>query len=352
MTQYRVGFIGVGRPWRSEGATGFGMAYEHAAGYAKTGRCELMACADIVEDNARAFAEKNGVAKTYTDYEKMLADEELDIVSVCTWPHLHAPMTLAAAQSGVKAIHCEKPMAMNWGEAREMARVCDERGVKLTFNHQRRFLQPFQLAKKMARDGTIGELQRIEGNCGDMYDWGTHWLDMFFFYNNETPAEWVLGQIDSRRERKAFGVPLESQGLCQFRFQNGVGALLETGQGTPPDGVAHRLIGTDGLIEVRWDQPCLRVLSAGEKGWRVIDQPDHLHGPDAVARAIADVVDALAAGRESMLSAHNALRATEVIFATYESSRRRGRVDLPMTIDDNAFLSMLETGDIRRVATA
>lgn len=348
MTQYRVGFIGVGRPRQSEGATGFGMAYEHAAGYVQTGRCELAACADINPDNAQAFAAKNGVARTYTDYETMLAEEKLDIVSICTWPHLHAGMTIAAARSGVKAIHCEKPMATTWGEAKEMARVCDAEGVRLTFNHQRRFLQPFQLAKKLAHDGTIGKLQRIEGNCGDLYDWGTHWLDMFFYYNNETPAEWVMGQVDGRRERTTFGVPLESQGLCQFRFADGVHALLETGQGVPKDGVAHRLIGTDGLIEVRWDQPCLRVLGAGHPGWQVIDQPDNLHGPDAVQRALADIVDALAAGRESMLSARNALRATEVIFATYESSRRRGRVDLPLTTDDNAFLSMLAAGDVAR----
>lgn len=332
----RVGFIGVGRPWRSEGATGFGMAYEHAAGYAKTGRCELAAYADISEDNLKAFAEKNGAAKTYTNYEKMLADEKLDIVSICTWPHLHAPMTIATARSGVKAIHCEKPMATSWGEAREMSRVCDEHNVKLTFNHQRRFLQPFQIAKTLAHDGTIGELLRIEGNCGDLYDWGTHWLDMFFFYNNETPAEWVLGQVDSRDEKKVFGVSLENQGLCRFQFANGVRGLLETGWGMN-ETVQHRLIGTEGVIEVRNDAPHVRVLSTSQSGWRDIEQPDNLHGPDGVARAIADVVDAAATGRESMLSAHNALRATEVIFATYESSRRRGRVDLPLTADGNPF---------------
>lgn len=332
----RVGFIGVGRPWRSEGATGFGMAYQHAEGYAKTGICEMVACADISEDNSKAFAEKNGVARTYTDYEKMLADEQLDIVSICTWPHLHAPMTIAAAQAGVKAIHCEKPMATSWGEAKEMSRVCDERGVKLTFNHQRRFLDPFQNARWVANEGFIGKLLRIEGNCGDLYDWGTHWLDMFFFYNNETPAEWVLGQVDSREEKKVFGVSLENQGLCRFQFANGVQALLETGWGMN-DGVQHRLIGTEGIIEVRNEVPRVRVMCSGQVGWAPRILSDDLHGPDAVQRAIADIVDAVVTGRESMLSAHNALRATEVIFATYESSRRRGRVDLPLTVDDSPF---------------
>lgn len=341
--KFRVGFIGTGRPWKTDGATGFGMAHAHADGYVRTNRCDLVACADISAENGRAFAEKYGVPHVYTDVETMLSEQKLDIVSVCVWPHLHAPLTIAAARAGVRAIHCEKPMAPTWGEAQEMTRVCEENGVQLTFNHQRRFLQPFQLAREKARDGTIGELVRIEGTCGDMFDWGTHWLDMFFFYNRETPAEWVIAQIDSRMEKKIFGVPLENQAVCEFRFANSVRALLTTGTGSH-EPVAHRLIGTDGLLEVRNDAPHLRVLNGD--GWQTIEQPDSLHGPDSVERAIADVVDSLATGREPLLAARNALRATEIIFATYESSRRRARVDLPLAVEDNAFLSMLTAGEI------
>ena len=339
--KFRVGFIGAGRPQNTEGATGFGMAYQHADGYVRTGQCELVAVSDLSAENAQAFADKYGIPHTYGDYPAMLAAGNLDIVSICTWPHLHAAMTIAAAESGVKAIHCEKPMATSWGEAREMARVCEERGVHLTFNHQRRFLGPFGKARDLVDAGEIGKLVQIEGNCGDLYDWGTHWLDMFFFYHHETPAKWVLAQIDSREEKKVFGVPLENQGLCEFQFEDGVRAFLATGRDSH-EAVAHRLIGTEGIVEVLWDAPFVRVLNAKSGGWRVIEQPDNLHGPDSVERAMADVVDALATGRESMLSARNALRATEVIFASYESSRRRGRVDLPLATEDNAFVSMLE----------
>ena len=348
---FRVGFIGAGRPWKSEGATGFGMAYQHADGYVRTGRCELAAVSDLNAENAQAFADKYGIPKTYGDYPAMLAEEKLDMVSICTWPHLHATMTIAAAEAGVKAIHCEKPMATSWGEAREMARVCEERGVKLTFNHQRRFLAPFGKARDLVDAGEIGKLVQIEGNCGDLYDWGTHWLDMFFFYHHDTPAKWVLAQIDSREEKKVFGVPLENQGLCEFQFEDGVRAFLATGRDAQ-ETAAHRLIGTEGIVEVLWDAPYVRVLNASSGGWRVIEQPDNLHGPEGVERAIADVVDALATGRESQLSARNALRATEVIFAAYESSRRRGRVDLPLTTEDNAFVSMLEAGQVGHARTA
>jgi UDP-N-acetylglucosamine 3-dehydrogenase len=64
----------------------------------------------------------------------MLAKESLDIVSICLWPHLHAPLVVEAAQAGVKAIHCEKPMAPTWEEAKKMMAICDEQNVQLTFN--------------------------------------------------------------------------------------------------------------------------------------------------------------------------------------------------------------------------
>ena len=341
---YRVGFIGVGRPHQSEGATGFGMAHLHADAYVETGRCTLAACADLSEDNATAFAEKYGVPKTYTDYHEMLASEDLDIVSVCTWPHQHAPIVIEAARSGrVKAIHSEKPMATTWGDAKEMARVCDEHGVQLTFNHQRRFLGPFQTAKKLLEEGAIGQLIQIQGNCSDLYDWGTHWLNMFFYYQNETPAEWVMAQIDSRKDHTIFGVAMESQGLCEFQFQGGVRAFLTTGQHSHED-AAHRLLGTKGMIEVRWDAPYLRLFNAASGGWQVIEQPDDLHNWVAINRGIADVLNALDTGRDSLLSAKYALQSTEIIFAAYESSRRRARIDLPLTVDDNAFLTMLSDG--------
>ena len=54
--------------------------------------------------NAQAFQAIHGGERLYADYRKMLAEEELDIVSISTWPVLHAEMVIAAAESGVKAI--------------------------------------------------------------------------------------------------------------------------------------------------------------------------------------------------------------------------------------------------------
>ncbi|MCC9074563.1 Gfo/Idh/MocA family oxidoreductase [Litorilinea aerophila] len=340
MALFRVGIIGCGRPWRSEGATGFGMSHAHALGYKASPDAEIVALADINLENARAFQEQHGGERIYTDYREMLEKEALDIVSISTWPHLHAEMVIAAAEAGVKAIHCEKPMAPTYGESRRMVEVCERHGVQLTFNHQRRFGEPYRKAKELLKSGAIGTLERMEATCPNLFDWGTHWFDMLFFYNDETPVEWVIGQVDTRDSREIFGVKVEGQGLSYFKAQNGVFGQLITGHDT--NGLTNRLVGSEGLIEVGHSQEVpLRYFNPESRGWQPVPVSEGLHGQEFVQRGVLDLIDALKTGREPELSARRALRATELIFATYESSRRRGRVDLPLTIDDSPLQAML-----------
>jgi UDP-N-acetylglucosamine 3-dehydrogenase len=341
---YRVGIIGCGRPRNTEGATGFGMSHQHALGYEASPDAEIVALADINLDNGRAFQTEHGGERIYADYREMLARESLDIVSICTWPHLHAPMVIASAEAGVKAVHCEKPMAPTYGEAVAMVRACEERGVQLTFDHQRRFGAPFRKAKEILNSGAIGDLVRLEATCSNMFDWGTHWFDMLNYYADEAEVEWVIAQIDPRGGQRIFGVPVEGQGISHFKYRSGVRGLMITGYEAAWD-AQNRLIGTRGVIEVgRSNEAPLRYWSEDQPGWQVVPLPEGLHGGDYVQRAVLDVIDALKTGREPELSARRALRATELIFATYESSRRRCRIELPLTIEDSPLLAMLGEG--------
>jgi predicted dehydrogenase len=346
MTPYRVGIIGCGRPWRSEGATGFGMSHQHAEGYKASPDARIVALADISEENARAFQERHGGDTIYSDYREMLARERLDIVSISTWPQLHAPMVIACAEAGVKAVHCEKPMALTYGDSRRMVEVCEQKGVQLTFNHQRRFNEPFLKARALLREGAIGALERMDATCGNLYDWGTHWFDMLFMFNDETPAEWVIGQVDLRGGQRIFGAPIEGQGLSHFRFCNGVHALMMTGD-TAPHPLLIRLNGSAGAIEIgHSSETPLRIWGRGQGGWEPVPCDEGLHGFASVTRGVLDLIDALKAGREPELSGRRALRATEIIFATYESSRRRARVDLPLDISDSPLQAMMEEAGI------
>ena len=139
---------------------------------------------------------------------------------------------------------------------------------------------------------------------------------------------------------------IEGQGLSLFKFTNGVLGELRTGFGIEPRLVV-RAIGTDGTLELGNELP-LRMWGKGQSEWTNVPVEDGIHGLEQVALGVLDLVDALKHGREPELSARRALRATELIFATYESSRRRGRVDLPLTIDDSPFLSMVEAGMVRQ----
>lgn len=337
MAVFKVGIIGCG-----------GRGKSHARGYAASKDAKIVACADPKSENAEALAKEQKIPKsrTYSDYRKMLAEEKLDIVSICTWIGLHTQMVIDSAKSGVKAIHAEKPMAPTWGESRKLYQACVDNNVMITFCHQRRFGAPFIKAKELANDGTIGELHRVEGYCSNLFDWGTHWFDMFFFYNNDKPAEWVMGQINWEEERSVFGVPVETHGLSYIKWKNGVCGLLVTGRDAGGR-CSNRLIGTKGTIEVRVpDGPPLRVMHEDASGWKVPNLKGVAPPGGDTTLSVLDLIDCLKTGREPVLSGRKALQATELIFATYESSRRRAGIYLPLEIEDSPLLSMLEAGMI------
>lgn len=347
---YRVAVIGTGLPRPREGSTGFGMSRAHVPGYTKSGKCELVALADIVEANMTAFNADlcEGKARQYTDYREMLACEKPDIVSIATWPHLHAEMVIAAAEAGVKAIHCEKPMAGTFGEARKMAEVCAARGVQLTFNHQRRHLPVFQLAKKLIKDGAIGKLTRLEGSCSNMLDWGTHWLNIFQLLNDEAAPVWVMGQVDARKPHQVYGVKHDTDGMCLVGYENGVHGLLCTGETAEKAvGCSIKAFGTEGYLEIHNDAPHLRIRGKGDSVLREFGGPSTdggLHGNFANHDNVVDLVNALSEGRKPLCDVSNALVTTEIIYACYESARRRGRIDLPLTIDDHPLAALVEAG--------
>jgi len=116
----------------------------------------------------KRFQERHPQAKMamYDTVEEMLAKENLDLVSVCTWPPLHADGVVAAAQAKAKGIVCEKPMTNSLGEADRMLEACNANGTKLIVSHQRRFNKRYVEAKQALKEGKIGQLVEIRGFCG------------------------------------------------------------------------------------------------------------------------------------------------------------------------------------------
>jgi hypothetical protein len=150
-----------------------------------------------------------------------------------------------------------------------------------------------------------------------------------------------MGQVDLRGHRKVFGVELEGQGLSHFKFRNEVRGLLITGHQAKYD-ADNRLIGTEGTIEVGLPNDVhVRIWRRGQTDWQVVPCGENIHADAAHGRGIRDVVESLQTGREPILGARATLQSTELMFATYESARRGGRIDMPATIEGNPFEAML-----------
>ena len=373
---YDVAFIGTGADPDEPGSDGYAMAYRHAPGYQRLHDCEIVAAADIVRENVERFADEFDLDAAYTDHEVMLREVEPDIISVCVPPDSHAELVCDCARSGVvEAVHCEKPMATTWGDCRRMVRVCEEAGVQLTFNHQMRFGEPFAKAKELLDDGAIGTLHRIEFAEDDLFDNGTHLFDLCGYYTGYSPVEWVIAGLDYREENLLFDAHNENQAIAQWKYDSGAFGMASTGPGSGFVDCYVRLVGTDGRIEIRDADSPLHLLQDGRGAWKQIDtggdaiynhspgplkarleqaaevipfaSAEWVHTPTYVERAIEAIVRSLRTGQSSGLEARNALAATELIFASWESVRRRARIEPPLEIDDNPLESMIDVGDLQ-----
>lgn len=373
---FDVAFIGTGPNPDDPGPDGFGMAYRHASGYQRLDDCELVGCADIERSNAESFAEAFDIDHVFEDQTTMCREIEPDIVSVCVPPTAHAPVVTACARTGVvDAIHCEKPMAITWQDCRDMVSVSRDWGVQLTINHQRRFGLPFRRAKTHLDDGVIGELRRIEIAEVNLFDAGSHLFDLCGFYTEQARPDWVLAQINYTTENLWFGAHNENQAIAQWHYEGGPFGLASTGPGQDFVDCYLRLVGDDGALEIGVeDGPALRLRNAANPTGTEIDTDgEDIHGPPSpslaraaadrltdripgvsgaakrpsyIERAIESVVEALDSGSTPELAGENALQSTEIIFASWESARRRGRVDLPLQIDDNPLEDLVEQGKL------
>lgn len=329
---YKIAVIGAGRPWRTEGATGFGMSHRHMTGFKATGRAELAAVCDLVPERAKAYAQDhNPAARLFTDYRTMMTEVQPDFVCVSLWPHLHASTVCELAPFKPKGILCEKPMDVDWDAALRMHEACAKHGVPLMINHQRRFNRPFIEAKKVITSGAIGKLKRLDAAWGNFQDTGTHAIDMLFHFNDDAEAEWVLAQADARNGRKVFGAFQESHGVMDVRFKNGVRATYHAGRDYKDFGFLIRATGESGVAEVLEDGPRWVRFRKDGGNWEYPDTGgESIHDDAGISRGIADFVEAVEQNRPALLGSANALKATEVIFAAFESAWRRTRVDLPL----------------------
>ena len=154
MESIRVGIVGCGR-----------ISGLHALGYRGREDARIEAVCDTKSGRAREKAKAWGVEKVYADYERLLADPEIDLVELLVPHHLHAEMTIAACEAG-KQVSVQKPMALTVAEADRMIQAAERAGVKLRVFENFVFYGPHVRAKEMIDAGEIGEPQMIRLHVG------------------------------------------------------------------------------------------------------------------------------------------------------------------------------------------
>jgi predicted dehydrogenase len=148
MDKVRVGIVG------SKFAADF-----HCDSYARNDKAEIVAVAAI--DNLKEISEKWDIPKTYEDYNEMLKDKSIDLISVCVPNFLHHEVTVAAAKAG-KHILCEKPLAITVEDAKEMIEVCRKEGVKLFYGEDWCFAPALMKVIEIVNEGAIGEVLYVK----------------------------------------------------------------------------------------------------------------------------------------------------------------------------------------------
>lgn len=140
-----------------------GIAAVHAKSIEKLSGVSLAAVADIIPERAQALAEQYG-AKAYTDWEKMLDQEEIDVLHICTPHYLHTPMAVAALRKGI-SVFMEKPPVTSFRQWEELCQAEREAadGAKLGICFQNRFNPCVIEVKERLAGGEFGAVKGARG---------------------------------------------------------------------------------------------------------------------------------------------------------------------------------------------
>jgi predicted dehydrogenase len=133
---------------------GFWANYQLAAWHELPGARCIGVC-DCDRGKAQALADRFNIPAVYDDAEAMFAAESLDFVDIITDVHSHVPLVKLAAKHGVPAI-CQKPLAMSYSAAAELAETCRAAGVALLVHENWRWQTPLRQFKQALDDGATG----------------------------------------------------------------------------------------------------------------------------------------------------------------------------------------------------
>lgn len=336
----KAGIIGAG-----------GISNHHYKGYVAAG-AEVVAIADVSEAALAARSAQWKVAQTFTDYQELLAQADIDIVSVCTPNAYHHPATVAAAKAG-KHVLCEKPISLNLELAQEMIDVCRDAGVLLQIGHHMRSNGAAYRAKQIIDSGELGELtflrlrqahdwtgdetvkpsfgSKANSGGGTLLDNGCHMFDLARYFAGE------VRELYARTATLKFDVEVEDTSVVSLQFASGALGSVENAWTATGWEEGFWLYGTRGSLEYsnRWEAPVLkhRFRESPGTSWAdtdlaIYDFKTEGPGQSNHERHIANFLAAIRGERDVICTGEDGLESVRLVLASYESAEQ-GRAVAP-----------------------
>lgn len=325
------------------------LPFSHAAAYDRCPDTEIVAACATKTSSTERFCRKWNVPRSYLDYREMIEKEKPDIVSVTTHAELHAPVTVFAAEHGVKAVYCEKPVALSLEEADHAVQVCKKRGVHLLIGHLRRYHATFQAAKEYIHSGKMGKPVAVNTiHTGELFHTGTHNLDLLNMMSGSQP-HFVQACLDRENgDPMPHVIEHDVSGVGFIRYKNGVIAYVHA-RGSRPPVYDLEFICEDGMIKVYnngvdWELRRFHIFkrehTPGAPEWKEVppvsiskkeELPFSTDFKSMTLAAVQDLVHAIRTGEPVKSSGEEARDALQLGIAFIQSENVNGaRIYLPV----------------------
>jgi UDP-N-acetylglucosamine 3-dehydrogenase len=215
--------------------TGF-WGKNHARVFKELPETELVAVCDVDSERAQGIAKQYGV-KAYTNSARMLHNNEIEAISVCTWSTHLAKEALKGLRAG-KHVLVEKPMATNPKQAEKLCETAKQNGLTLTVGFLMRFIPGLQSIRSAVASKKIGKLvcvnaKRVSqwpdriGDVGVVKDTAIHDIDVMRFISEQDPIT-VYAKMGSMCHRK-----FEDYAHIMLTYESGESAFIESNWLTP-----------------------------------------------------------------------------------------------------------------------
>ena len=304
---------------------------------------------DLNQERAKALAEKYG-GKAYATCEEMLADPEIEAVSVCTANHAHAEATIAALKAG-KHVLCEKPMAVTLEECEAMVAAAKESGKFLMIGQNQRLARAHAKAKELIAQGAIGKVltfrtifghggpetwsidpgsnvwffDKSKAAMGAMADLGIHKTDMIQYVlgTKIVKTQAMLTTLD-KKDASGNLIGVDDNAICIYQMEDGViGTMTASWTYYAAEDNTTVIYGTKGELRL-YDDPKYSVQQINADGTRIDYQIDQIQTNDnQTASGVIDLfAECLVKNEEPEISGENVLHAMKAVFASIESSAK------------------------------